>query len=445
MLDKLSDSLKGTLKKIASSIFIDKKVIDELVKDLQRALLQADVDVKLVYELTKKIKGDALKEPAAGLTKKEQIINIVYNHLVEFLGKEPRKIEISSKPFVIMFIGLYGSGKTTSSGKLAKFYLKRGYKVALVGLDVHRAAAMDQLEQVAKSVNAPSFTEKNEKNPLKIWNSFKDKLNEFDIIIVDTSGRDALSEDLIEEISVLHKSIKPNETILVLSADIGQAAHSQVEKFHSTCNITGIFTTKMDSTARAGGTLTACAITKAPVLFIGTGEKPDDLEQFNPTGFVSRLLGMGDLEALLEKAQDAISEEQAKDLGKKFIQGDFTLIDLYEQMNAMKKLGPLGKIAELIPGFGNLNIPKDVLETQEHKLEQWKFAMDSMTKDELTDPDNVIDTSRIERISNGSGISQQELRQMLKQYKMSKKMMKTLKDEKGIERMMKKMGGKVKF
>ena len=340
-----------------------------------------------------------------------------------------------------MLIGLYGSGKTTSSGKLAKYYIKRGFKVALVGLDIHRTAAMEQIEQVAKQVNVPCFTDKKQKNPVKIWDEFSGEINNFDVVIADTSGRDALSDDLIEEIRTLHQNIKPNETILVLSADIGQAAHSQVEKFHSTCSITGIITTKMDSTARAGGTLTACSITKAPVLFIGTGEKPDDFEQFNPTGFVSRLLGMGDLEALLEKAQDAISEEQAKDLGKKFLQGDFTLIDLYEQMNAMKKLGPLGKIAEMIPGFGNLNIPKDVLDTQEHKLEQWKHAMDSMTKDELTDPDDIMTSSRIERIAKGSGVSQADIRQMLKQYKMSKKMMKSLKDEKGVERMMKKLGG----
>src|SRR3989338_6889090 len=267
VLEKLSESLKNTLQKIAKSMFVDEKLINELIKDIQRALLQADVNVKLVFDLTKKIKDRAKEEAPKGLTKKEQLINIVYEELTNFLGKEAYKIDINEKPFKIMLVGLFGSGKTTTSGKLARFFLKRGHKVALVGLDVHRPAAMDQIEQIAKQVGVPCFLNKKEKNALKIWNEFKDEYKKYDILIIDTAGRDALSKDLIEEIESLSSEIKPNERLLVISADIGQAAQKQAEQFHKSCSITGVIATKMDGTAKAGGALSACAVTQAPIKF----------------------------------------------------------------------------------------------------------------------------------------------------------------------------------
>jgi signal recognition particle subunit SRP54 len=443
VLEKLSSSLKNTLQKIAKSIFVDEKLINELVKDIQRALLQADVNVQLVFDLTKKIKERALEEKELPtLTKKEHLINIVYEELVSFLGKEQYKIEIKEKPFKIMLVGLFGSGKTTTAGKLAKFFTKRGHKVALVGLDVHRPAAMDQIEQVAKQAKVPVYLKKEEKNPLNIWEEFKDEFNKYDILIIDTAGRDALSKDLIEEIENLNKKIKPDENLLVISADIGQAAQKQAEQFHKSCGITGVIATKMDGTARAGGALSACAVTKAPIKFIGVGEKIDDLEQFNPQGFVGRLLGMGDLEALLEKAKEAIKAEDAEDLGKRFLKGEFNLIDLYEQMSAMKKMGPLSKIVEMVPGFSQLQLPKEMLDVQESKLEKWKYAMNSFTKEELEDPESV-DKDRIERISKGSGVSIKEIRELLKQYKQSKKLVKMFKGKGDMNKLMKKFGGKL--
>ena len=300
ILEKLGESLKNTLQKIAKSLFVDEKLINELVKDIQRALLHADVSVKLVFDLTEKIKNRALSEEAPkGLTKKEQIINIVYEELVNLLGKEQHKVEIKQKPFKIMLVGLFGSGKTTTAGKLAKFYTKRGYKVALVGLDIHRTAAMEQIEQVGKHANVKVFLDKKIKDPIEIWNNFKDEYKNFDVLIVDTAGRDALSKGLINELEEVNKKIKPDENLLVISADIGQAAKHQAEQFHKSCGITGVVVSKMDGTAKGGGALTACAVSGAPIKFIGVGEKIDDLEQFNPQGFVGRLLGMGDLEALL--------------------------------------------------------------------------------------------------------------------------------------------------
>ena len=455
VLEKLGASLKNTLQKIARSVFVDEKLINELVKDIQRALLQADVNVKLVFDLSNKIKERALKEETPGaLTKKEHLINIVYEELTNFLGGEKEEIKFSEKkPNKIVLVGLFGSGKTTTTGKLAKYFMKRGLKVSLVGLDVHRPAAMDQIEQVGKQVNAPVFIDRTEKDPIKIYKKFEPEFDKFDLLIVDTAGRDALSEDLIQELKKVNDTVKPDEILLVISADIGQAAQKQAEAFHNAGAITGVLVTKMDGTAKGGGALSACAVTGAPIKFIGTGEKVDDLEAFNPKGFVGRLLGMGDLEALLEKAKEAITTEDAEDMKEKLLKGDFNLLDLYKQMQAMRKMGPLGKVMEMIPGMGQLSLPKDMLQVQEGKLKKWRYAMDSMTKIELEVPEK-IDISRLDRISKGSGIQVSEIRELLKQHKQSKKLVKMMKGslEGGdAKKMMKKLqqqmkgGKKLKF
>ncbi len=440
VLDKLGQSLKGTLQKIAKAVFVDETLINELIKDIQKALLQADVNVKLVFELTNEIKKRAKEEKLpAGLTKKEQLINIVYEELVKFLGQEKVELKLGEeKPNFIMLVGLFGSGKTTTAGKLACYLKKRGKKIALLGLDVHRPAAMKQLEQVGEQAKVPVFIKTGEKDPLKIWQEYKDKLNKYDVVIVDTAGRDALSEELIKEITNIYQKIKPSENLLVISADIGQAAEKQAKTFHESGTLTGVVVTKLDGTAKGGGALTACAVTGAPINFIGVGEKIGDLETFNPEGFVGRLLGMGDLEALLEKAKGAISEEKAEDMGKKLLKGDYNLIDLYEQMQAMKKMGPLSKIMEMVPGMGQLPIPKEMMEVQQGKLEKWKYIMDSCTKEELEEPE-AIDGSRAERIAKGAGVTVGEVRELVKQYKKSKKMMKMLKGA-GSGKGMKDMG-----
>jgi len=446
VLEKLGSSLKDTLAKIAKAVFVDDTVINELVKDIQRALLQADVNVKLVFELTNKIREKIKSEETpGGLTKKEHLVNIVYEELVQFLGGEKTEITLDDKkkPNKLMLVGLFGSGKTTTAGKLAKFFFKRGKKVALVGLDVWRPAAMEQLEQVGKQAKVPVFINKQEKDPIKIYKEFEDKYKDFDLLIVDTAGRDALNEELIDEIEKVTKTVQPDETLLVISADIGQAAQKQAETFHHACGVTGVIATKMDGTAKAGGALSACAITDAPIKFIGVGEKIDDLEKFNPKGFVGRLLGMGDIEALLEKAKEAVTEEQAADMTQKFMTGDFNLDDLYEQMKAMRKMGPLGKIMEMIPGMGQLQLPKEMLDVQEGKLEKWKYIIDSCTKEEKQNPDE-INAVRIDRIAKGSGTSTSNVRDLLKQYKQSKKLVKMLKGGGSPEKMMKKMQKKMK-
>jgi signal recognition particle subunit SRP54 len=443
VLENLGNSLKNTFDKIKSSIFVDEKLINELVRDIQRALLSADVNVKLVFDLTNSIKQRALKEEVPGsLTKKEYLVKIVYDELVKFLGEEEAEIKIEGKPFKIMLVGLFGNGKTTTTGKLCKFYSKRGYKVAAISTDTWRPAAYTQLKQIGDSIGVQVFGKPELKDPVKIYKEFEEELNKFDIVIIDTAGRDALNEELVEELNQINQNIKADETLLVLGADVGQAAQKQAETFHKLCDVNGVIITKLDGTAKGGGSLSACSVTGAKVKFIGLGEKVDDLEKFKPKNFVGRLLGMGDLEALLEKAKDAISEEDAKDMGNKFLKGEFSLLDLYEQMKAVSKMGSLSKVMGLIPGMSQMNIPKEMLKGQEHKITKWKFIMDSCTKTELENAD-ILDRGRIERVSQGSGVSSGEIKDLLKQYKQSKKMVKMLKggNEKNMEKMMSRMGG----
>jgi signal recognition particle subunit SRP54 len=442
VLEKLGSSLRDTLAKVAKAVFVDDTLINELVKDIQRALLQSDVNVQLVFNLTHKIK-DRIKgeETPAGLTKKEFLINIVYEELARFLGDKAYDIDTSKKPTKILLVGLFGNGKTTTAGKLAKFYQKRGFKIALLSTDTWRPAAYEQLRQLGSQINVPVYGDPKDKNPVNIYKRFEPELKKADIIIIDSAGRDALSDDLIKEIEDISDAVKADERILVISADLGQSAQKQAQQFHDSVSITGVIATKMEGTAKAGGALSACAVTNSPIKFIGVGEKIDDLEQFNPKRFVGRLLGMGDLEALLEKAKEAISEEKAEDIGKRFVKGQFDLVDLYDQMSAMKKMGSIGKLMEMVPGFSQIKLPKEALQVQEGKLEKWKFIMDSCTKEELEGPD-IISPARVERIAKGSGTSIADVRELLKQYKQSKKMAKMLSggSMKNMEKVMKNMG-----
>src|SRR3989344_6084392 len=436
VLENLGSKFKDILNKVAKSLFVDDKLVNELIREIQRALLQADVNVKLVSELTKSIKEKALKEKTK-LDKRTHLVNTVYEELVRFLGDEKSELEITKKkPFKIMMVGVYGSGKTTTISKLAHYYKKRGYKIGVLGLDVHRPAAIDQIEQLCHKIQVDCYTNRKEKNPIKIYNEFESKFSKYDILFIDTAGRDSLDRELVREIKEFNDKIKPDEKLLVLSADIGQAAQGLSEGFHENCGVTGVIVSKLDGTARAGGALTGTAATGAKVKFIGVGEKIDDLEVFNPKGFVSRLLGMGDLEALLDKAKDVLDEERAGDMKDRMMSGEFDLNDLYEQMKAMKKMGPLNKIMDMIPGFSGVKLPKDLLQVQEGKLERWKYIIDSCSKQERRNPD-LIDAKRAERIAKGSGTNTSEVRELIKQYRMAKKMMKMMKG-KDPEKLLKK-------
>jgi len=452
VLEKLGTAFKNAISKIASAVFVDKKLIDGIIKDIQRALLEADVNVELVFQLSEKIRSSAISEKST-LEKKEQLIKLINDELTEVLGSKKADFEIK-KGEKIMFLGLYGSGKTTTISKIANYYMKRGMKVCALGLDVYRPAAQEQLEQLGKSLKFSVFVNEKEKNPLKIWKSFEEQLKKYDLILIDTAGRDALDKELIKEISELKKEIKPEHTILVMPADIGQAAKFQAQEFQKSANISGVIITRMDGTAKGGGVLVACNETKSPVIFIGTGEKPNDIEVFNPASFVSRILGMGDIESLLEKANLAAEEGSKEKLEKRLEEGKFTLIDLYEQLKTMQNMGPMGKIAELIPGFGKMKIPENLMNSQESKLKKWKYAINSMTKKEIEDPE-IISGTRISRIAKGANVSSADVRELLSQYKLIKSFFGQAKSihsldptkmsQKQLRELAKKFKGKLKF
>jgi len=451
MLDKLSSALKRVTDKIANAIFLDKALVESVVKDLQRALIEADVNVSLVLDLTKKIKKTALDERISGLEKKEHIIKLLHDELIKLLG-ESREIKLG-KQNVFLMLGLYGQGKTTSIAKLASYYAKRGHSVCTICLDVYRPAAAEQLKQLSDKLNIQAFIDPKEKNPKKIWKNFESELKNYDLIIVDTAGRDALSDDLIKEIKDISNLTKPTETLLVMSADIGQTAKKQAQTFKEAVNISGVIITKMDSTAKGGGALTACAEVKAPVIFIGTGEKPSDLETFDPESFLSRMLGMGDLKSLMEKIHSVIGKEQIEETQKKLQEGKFTLKDFQAQLESMESIGSMDKILGMIPGLGKAKVPDEALEVQQEKAKHWKHAINSMTKNEQENPELLEkETSRIQRIAKGSGTTTSEIRSMLKQYKMLKEMIKSQSqisekgmDQKTIMKLAKKFGRKMKF
>lgn len=425
MLDKLGDTLKKALNRLAGAVFVDKKIVEEIIKDLKRSLLEADVDIKIVNELCEKIKKKA-SEKIPGLEKKEQLIKLIHDELTEILGREEHELKIDrkKKPFKIMLLGLYGAGKTTQAVKLAFYYSKRGFKTCVLGLDVHRPAAPEQLEQLASSINIPSFVDKQEKNASAIWKRFENKIKKYDVVIIDTAGRDVLSSALINELIALHREIDPETVLLVMPADIGKAASSQAKGFAKACSIDGVIITRLDGTAKGGGALVSCYEAKAPVVFVGVGEKPRDIETFDPSAFVSRLLGMGDVKALLEKAKLAIEEKEQEKMKTRLEEGKFTLNDLHGQIKAMQSMGPLSKIVELVPGLGGISgslkakMPQ-LFDVQEKKLKRWKYAIDSCTKEEKENPE-VLNSSRIARISKGSTVPTNEIREMIKQHKLVK-------------------------
>ena len=425
VLEKLSSILKKTTDKIANAIFLDKNLVDQIVRDLQRALIEADVNVALVLQITQKIKKTALDERIKGIEKKEHLIKLLHDELIALLG-EKRDITLNAKHNVFMLLGLYGQGKTTTIAKLAAYYAKRGNKVCALGLDVHRPAAAEQLKQLCDKLNIPAFIAPEEKDARKIYKKFESELKRYSLVIIDTAGRDALSPELIKELKDIAKLANSTETFLVMSADVGQTAKKQAQAFKEACNITGVIITKMDSTAKAGGALTACAEVKAPVVFIGTGEKPADLETFDPESFLSRLLGIGDLKSLMEKIQSVVDKDQIKATQQRLQDGKFTLRDLQQQLESMESLGSMDKIMSLIPGLGKAKIPDSALQLQQKKTKNWKNAINSMTKEEIENPEIIEkQTSRLGRIARGSGTTTSDIRSLIKQYKMLKEMMKS--------------------
>jgi len=430
VLENLGRSLRDVIKKVASSGHVDKQLVTEISRDIQRALLQADVNVKLVLSLTKELERRALSEkPPAGKSAREHVIGIIYEELVKVLG-EKKSIPLTKQ--TIMMVGLYGQGKTTTAGKLARYLSKKGLKVGMIAADVHRPAAYDQLKQLGEKIGVPVYGDPREKSAPKIVKEGKRHFADSDVIIIDTSGRHSLEEDLIQELRRVAEVATPSERILVMDAATGQQAGPQARAFHEAVGVTSVILTKMDGTAKGGGALSAVAQTGAPIVFIGTGEHIHDLEPFDPKRFISRLLGMGDLEALLETAQETITEEQALETTRKIMAGRFTLREMYDQMEMLTNMGPLKKLLSMLPGMPGITDKVDLEESQE-RLRRFRIIMDSMTEEEMENP-RVIKSSRVLRIARGAGVDPKDVRELLKQYHTSRKAVKGLMGNRKLRR-----------
>ncbi len=353
VLEGLGKSLRGAIGRITGATSVDEQLIKDVTKDLQRALLQADVNVQLVLELTKKIEKRALEEkPPAGKSPKDHVINIIYEELVNLLDNGEG---LRFKPQTIMMVGLYGQGKTTTTGKLAMLFTKKGFQVGLIAADIYRPAAYDQLCQLGEKVGVEVYGEPGEKVAANIVKHGMEKFKNKKIVIIDTSGRHALEDDLIQELKDISAAAKPDERFLVLDSQVGQQAGPQAEAFHNAVGVTGVILTKMDGTAKGGGAISAVSKTHARIVCIGTGEHIRDLEPFDANKFISRLLGMGDISSLVDMVKEEIGEdEDMMKASQSIMSGKFTLNDMYQQLQAVNKMGPLKKVMSLIPGMSKM-------------------------------------------------------------------------------------------
>ncbi len=436
VLENLGTSLRDTLKRIARANRIDEKTLNEVVREIQRALLSADVNVALVQQLSRRIKERASTETLSEkLNPRQQVVNIVYQELVALLG-DPVKLPLTRH--TVLMVGLQGSGKTTTTAKLARYFQKKGLKSAVVCADTYRPGAYEQLSQLCERINVAFYGERDNTNAVEITAHGVEELKRYDVVLVDTAGRHALETDLVLEMKGINDVAHADQRFLVLDSGIGQQASEQARAFDEAIGLTGVMVTKLDGTAKGGGALSAVAEVGTGIAFIGTGETIDDLERFEPDRFISRLLGMGDIQSLVEMIEEEppIEMEDAEAM----LKGDFTLKDMYKQMQAIGKMGPLRKIVQMLPlGSMGVDIPEDALESTKETLERFKVVMDSMTDEELEHP-RIIRSSRIKRIARGAGVSSDYVRELLKYHKTMQKAMKGMRSQKEMQKFLKKQG-----
>jgi len=418
--------LRRALLKLRGAKVLDKKVLDEFIRDFQKALLAGDVEASLVYELTNKIKEKAsIEKIPKNVDEKEFVIKVVYDELYSILKNAEYKPELKKKK--ILLLGLYGSGKTTTAAKLAKYYQDRGVGACLVCCDTSRPAAYEQLAQLAKKINVEFFGIKEEKGSSKIASEALKKITK-KLLIFDSSGRSAFEKELVDELVKLKKTIAPDETFLVLSADTGQIASKQAQEFNKSVGIDAVIITKMDGSAKAGGALSAIARTGAKIAFIGTGEAINELEQFDANSYLSRLLGIPNIQLLVEKVKEQVKPKEEVE--------ELNFETFYESLKTMKNLG-LMKIFSML---GNPDIPRELLDLGEEKMKKYEAIIQSMTEEERKNPELLKNQSRIARIAKGSGTSETDVKELVLNFEKMKKMMQKMQKDRRFTQMFKKFG-----
>ncbi|MFH0835615.1 MAG: signal recognition particle receptor subunit alpha [Candidatus Micrarchaeota archaeon] len=446
----LGRGVRNAIAKITGAAVVDEKAVKELAKELQRVLISNDVNVKLVLELTKKIEKRALDEKLLpGLSMREHVVKVVFEELQMILGP---KFEPRIEKQRILFLGLFGSGKTTSIGKLAKLYQGKGLKVAVIAGDVHRPAAFQQLKQLSEQVKCGFFGIEGEKSAALIAEKARRELDgKYDVLIFDSAGRSAFDAELADELKKVNKAFGPDEKYLVVSADVGQVAGKQAQEFNSAINgLTGVIVSKMDGSGKGGGALSSVAVSGSRIAFIGTGEKMQDLQPFDPVAFVSELVGFPNLGALMEKAKEATDEKLVENA---MIEGKLDYESFLAQMRAMRKMGPLKQIMQML---GAYDLPEDMLVQSEEKMKQFEAAVLSMTPAERTKPELMKSKARQQRIANGAGLDEKDVRELVQNFERVQKMMKQLGKNRGLMKKLKGgvpdlsklgglMGGKPKF
>lgn len=434
----LSEKLQGVFKGLKGKGSLTEADINAAMREVKLALLEADVNFKVVKEFVATVKEKALGEDVmASLTPGQQVIKIVNDELTDLMGGAGSKLTYSPKGFtVLMMVGLQGTGKTTTCGKLAYYLKKNGKKPMLCACDIYRPAAIDQLEVVGKSVDTPVFTMRDCRKPEKIAAEAVKEAEKkgCNVLIVDTAGRLQIDEELMEELAVLKKEIRPHEILLVVDALTGQDAVNAAEGFNDKLGIDGIIMTKMDGDSRGGAALSAKKVTGRPIKFVGMGEKFDALEPFHPERMASRILGMGDMMTLIEKAQEDYDEKKAAELEKKMRKNKFTLEDFLEQMGQIKKMGGIAKIIDMMPGMNGKAAKGVDIEQSEKEFIQMEAIIQSMTKEERENP-SILNASRRKRIAAGSGQSVTKINQLVKRYDEARKMMKSFMKPGGSSRM----------
>ena len=439
MFDSLSSKLQGAFKNLRGLGKISEDNISEALREVRMALLEADVNFKVAKEFLARVKEKSLgEEVLTSVQPGQQIVKIIHDELVALLGDTNAKLETGGNPTCIMMVGLHGAGKTTSSGKLAKLIKKQGRQPLLVAADVYRPAAMDQLEILGQQVDVPVLALKGEKDVQKIARAAmaEARAPARNVLIFDTAGRLQIDEDLVQELIDLKGLIKPQEILLVLDAATGQEAVSVATHFDEALGITGSILTKLDGDARGGAALSLKSVTGRPIKFVGVGEKLDEFESFHPERMAGRILGMGDVVSLVEKAAEAIEEDEAARMEEKLRKGEFSLEDFLEQMRAMKKLGPLENIVGMLPG-GDAALKDADLDKGQAELRRMEALICAMTPKERRQP-NILNASRRRRIATGTGVKVSELNSMLNKFFQMQQMMKKMGK---MQKMMAKMGG----